>query len=86
MYFNISSASKDFLDWCKLSCQILGMRQLNEPNSLQGHMWGLASGRPENLAILVNSIYKGSLGMKRKEQKLKDHFYKYTLAALSSNW
>jgi hypothetical protein len=82
MYFRIVSASKDFILWCKWALEVLGMTEL-KTRSISKDYFELYSAKPANLAILALSIYKGTMGMERKANKVKHHFFTHTIGRLS---
>ena len=84
MYFRIVSASEDFIDWCIWALEILGMTDLRKRKATES-IWEVNTCQPCNIAILATAIYAEKMGMKRKRDKIRNHFFNYTTAALSSN-
>lgn len=76
IYFRIISMSKDFIDWCEWALELLGMRGL-KINQCKGGLWRLESGQPENILILLYTVYKHPMGLERKRQKLLEHVLKH---------
>lgn len=66
--FFICGASKDFIEWCKVELENIGMTKLSiklVDNGYNG-VYYLRSAIKENIAILKNVIYNNDFGMKRK--------------------
>lgn len=73
MYFRITSASKEFIDWCEWALHILGMENLRTRKAAD-KLWELNSGRPENIRVL-RTIYAKPFGMNRKYKKIWNHYF-----------
>ena len=73
IYFRITSASEDFIDWCNYSLRILGMRNIKKREIYDG-FWEINSAQPYNIEILMHSIYRDDFGMSRKRNKLIENY------------
>ena len=68
--FNIASASKDFIYWCKdILENYFGMEKVNVTKKYD-NFYILHSAKQKNIEILKNKIYISDMGMKRKYNKV----------------
>lgn len=69
IFFKISSKNKEYIDWCFLSLNILGMRNICRNINANGE-FEIYSAQRSNIEILVNSIYSSKIGCNFKKEKI----------------